>query len=102
MPNGPAGLLDLPSGSVDAVMAAIVPFMQFAARGGEFKLVMSLTKGNAALVGLKKYTSYKGLDGKKVGTPGIGTIHDAVLGYAEQTRASSSSACSARSPTSRS
>ncbi|MEP7208497.1 MAG: ABC transporter substrate-binding protein [Casimicrobiaceae bacterium] len=83
--NGPAALLDMPSGSVDAVMAAIAPFMQFAARGGEFKMVMSVTKGNAALVGLKKYTSYKQLDGKKVGTPGIGTVHDAVLGYAERT-----------------
>lgn len=83
--NGPAALLDMPSGSVDAVMAAIAPFMQFVARGGELKMVMSLTKGNAALVGLKKYTSYKQLDGKKVGTPGIGTVHDAVLGYAERT-----------------
>jgi NitT/TauT family transport system substrate-binding protein len=82
--NGPAALLDMPSGSVDAVMAAIAPFMQFVARGGDLKIVMSLTKGNAALVGLKKYTSYKQLDGKKVGTPGLGTIHDAVLGYAEQ------------------
>lgn len=82
--NGPAALLDMPSGSVDAVMAALAPFMQFVARGGDLKIVMSLTKGNAALVGLKKYTSYKELDGKKVGTPGIGTIHDAVLGFAEQ------------------
>jgi NitT/TauT family transport system substrate-binding protein len=83
--NGPAALLDMPSGSVDAVMAAIAPFMQYVARGGDLKMVMSLTKGNAALVGLKKYTSYKQLDGKKVGTPGIGTVHDAVLGYAERT-----------------
>ena len=81
--NGPAAMLDFQS--VDAVMAAIVPFMQFAARGGDFKLIMSVTKGNAALVGLKKYTSYKDLNGKKVGSPGIGTIHDAVLGYAEKT-----------------
>ena len=44
--NGPAGLLDYASGAIDAEMAAIVPFMQFAARGGDFKLVMSLTKGN--------------------------------------------------------
>lgn len=84
--NGPAALLDMPSGSVDAVMAAIAPFMQFVARGGDLRIVMSLTKGNAALVGLKKYTAYKQLDGKKVGTPGIGTIHDAILGYAEQTQ----------------
>lgn len=84
--NGPAALLEFPNGSVDAVMAAIVPFMQFAARGGEFKLVMSLTKGNAALVGKKQYTSYKDLNGKVVGTPGAGTIHDAVLAYVEQSQ----------------
>lgn len=84
--NGPASLLEFPSGSVDAVMAAIVPFMQFAARGGDFKLVMSLTKGNAALVGKKEYKSYKDLNGKKVGTPGIGTVHDAMLGYVEQSQ----------------
>ena len=84
--NGPAGLLDFANQSIDAEMAAIVPFMQFAARGGDFKLVMSVTKGNAALVGKKEYTSYKQLDGKKVGTPGLGTIHDAMLGYAEQSQ----------------
>ncbi len=84
--NGPAGLLDFANQSIDAEVAAIVPFMEFAARGGDFKLVMSVTKYNAALVGKKEYTSYKQLDGKKVGTPGIGTIHDAVLGYVEQTQ----------------
>ncbi len=84
--NGPAAMLDFPSGSIDAVMAAIIPFMQFAARGGEFKLIMSLTKYNAPLVGLRKYTSYKDLDGKEIGSPGIGTVHDAVLGYVEETQ----------------
>jgi ABC-type nitrate/sulfonate/bicarbonate transport system substrate-binding protein len=84
--NGPAAMLDFPNQSIDAVMAAIVPFMQFAARGGDFKLIMSLTKGNAPLVGLKKYGAYKDLDGQKVGSPGIGTVHDAVLGYVEETQ----------------
>jgi len=80
--NGPAALLDF--NNLDAVMAAIVPFMQFAARGGDFRIVMSVTKGNAPIVGRKQYTSVKELDGKKVGTPGIGTIHDAILGYVQQ------------------
>lgn len=84
--NGPAGLLDFASGAIDAEMAAIVPFMQFAARGGDFKLVMSLTKGNAPLVGPKEYKSYKDLNGKRIGTPGLGTIHDAVVNYVEQTQ----------------
>jgi NitT/TauT family transport system substrate-binding protein len=82
-PNGPSALLDI--GNLDAVMAAIVPFMQFVARGGDVRIVMSVTKGNAPIVGRKQYASVKDLNGKKVGTPGIGTIHDAVLGYIEQT-----------------
>ncbi len=80
--NGPSALLDLKN--LDAVTAAIVPYMQFAARGGKVTMVMSLTKGNAPIVGLKKYTSVKQLAGQKVGSPGIGTIHDAILGYLEE------------------
>jgi NitT/TauT family transport system substrate-binding protein len=81
-PNGPSALLDI--NNLDAVMAAIVPFMQYVARGGDVRIVMSVTKGNAPIVGKQQYTSVKDLDGKRVGTPGIGTIHDAVLGYIEQ------------------
>ena len=77
--NGPSALLDI--ANLDAVMAAIVPFMQYAARGGDIRILMSLTKGNAPIVGRKTYTSVAQLNGKKVGTPGPGTIHDAVLAY---------------------
>jgi NitT/TauT family transport system substrate-binding protein len=80
--NGPSALLDI--NNLDAVMAAIVPFMQYVARGGDVRIVMSVTKGNAPIIGKKQYKSVKDLDGKKVGSPGIGTIHDAVLGYIEQ------------------
>jgi len=82
--NGPSTLLDL--NNLDALTAAIVPYMQFAARGGKMTMVMSTTKGNAPIVGKKEYTSVKQLAGKKVGTPGIGTIHDAVLGYIERSQ----------------
>ena len=50
------------------------------------RIVMSVTKGNAPIVGKKQYKSFKDLNGKKVGTPGIGTIHDAVLGYIQQSQ----------------
>ena len=85
-PNGPAALLDFPSGNIDAVMAGLAPIMQFASGGGQFVMVASLTKGNAALVGRKQFKSYKDLDGRKVGTPGLGTIHDAVLFHVEKTQ----------------
>jgi NitT/TauT family transport system substrate-binding protein len=84
--NGPAALLEFANGSLDAVMAAIAPFMQFAAAGGDFRMVTSLTKGNSALVGLKKYKSYAELNGKRVGVPGLGTTHDAVLSQIEQSQ----------------
>lgn len=80
--NGPSTLLDI--NNLDATTAAIAPYMQFLARGGEVVMVMSLTKGNAPIIGKKEYKSVKDLDGKKVGTPGLGTIHDAVLAYVEQ------------------
>lgn len=83
--NGPAALLELPSGNVDAVMAGLSPIMQFAAGGGQFVMLASLTKGNAPIVGRKQYKSYRELNGKKVGTPGLGTIHDAMLFYIEKT-----------------
>lgn len=82
--NGPSALLDI--NNLDGVMAAIVPFMQYAARGGDIKIVMSVTKGNAPIIGKKEYKTVKDLDGKKVGTPGIGTIHDAVLGYVQKSQ----------------
>src|SRR5436190_15515555 len=47
--NGPSALLDI--NNLDAVLAAIVPFMQYAARGGDIRIVMSVTKGNAPIVG---------------------------------------------------
>jgi len=82
--NGPSALLDI--NNLDAVMAAIVPFMQFVARGGDLRIVMSVTKGNAPIIGKKQYKSVKDLDGKKVGTPGVGTIHDAVLAYIQHSQ----------------
>src|SRR6185503_17818748 len=85
-PNGPASLLDFPSGNIDAVMAGLSPIMQFAAGGGQFVMVASVTKGNAALVGKKQFKSYTEMNGRKVGTPGLGTVHDAMLFYIEKTQ----------------
>jgi NitT/TauT family transport system substrate-binding protein len=76
----------MPGGSVDAVMAGLGPIMQFVAGGGKVVMVASLTKGNAPLVGNKSFKSYADLNGKRVGTPGPGTIHDAVLFHVEKSQ----------------
>ncbi len=84
--NGPEGLLHFANGEIDMVAAGLAPFMEMAAQGQKFKMVMSVTKYNAPLVGAKKYNSYKDLDGQKVGSPGLGTVQDAVLTYVENTQ----------------
>ncbi len=84
--NGPEGLLHFANGEIDMIAAGLAPFMEMAARGQDFKMIMSVTKYNAPLVGAKKYNSYKDLDGQKVGSPGLGTVQDAVLSYVENTQ----------------
>ncbi|MBI3108984.1 MAG: ABC transporter substrate-binding protein, partial [Candidatus Rokubacteria bacterium] len=78
-PNGPATLLDYNKGEVDALMAGLGPYIQAAAQGSDFVVLMSITKGNAPLVARPEIRSAKDLNGKRVGTPGLGTIHDTML-----------------------
>jgi NitT/TauT family transport system substrate-binding protein len=84
--NGPEGLLHFANGEIDMIAAGLAPFMQMAARGQQFKMIMSVTKYNAPLVGAKKYKSWKDLNGQKVGSPGLGTVQDAILSYVEKTQ----------------
>jgi NitT/TauT family transport system substrate-binding protein len=84
--SGPEGLLHFANGEIDMMVGGLAPFMQAAARGQDFKMLLSVTKYNAPLVGRKEFKSYKDLDGRKVGTPGLGTVQDAVLAYVEKTQ----------------
>ena len=82
--NGPEAELGLANGHIDMVMAALLPHLQAFAGGAPLRIVMSLTKGNTTLIAGKDITDVKQLDGKRVGTPGIGTIHDTALTLVEQ------------------
>jgi NitT/TauT family transport system substrate-binding protein len=84
--NGPEGLLHLANGEIDMMVGGLAPFMQAAARGQDFKMLMSVTKYNAPLVGKRDFKAYKDLNGKVVGSPGLGTVQDAVLSYVEKTQ----------------
>ena len=81
--NGPEGLLHFANGEEDAMVAGFAPFMEAASRGTKFVMVMSVTKNNAPLVGSKGMDGYPSLNGKTVGSPGLGTVQDAILSYAE-------------------
>ncbi|MDE2120668.1 MAG: ABC transporter substrate-binding protein [Betaproteobacteria bacterium] len=84
--NGPEALLQFANGSLDFVVGGLAPFMEMGARGQGFSMLMSVTKYNAPLVGLASIHDWKQLDGKAVGSPGIGTVQDAILSYVENTQ----------------
>jgi NitT/TauT family transport system substrate-binding protein len=77
--NGPLALTELASGNLDAAMAAWLPHVQAFAQGTPMQVVASLAKDNTTLVGGPGVDSIRDLEGANVGTPGIGTIHDAAL-----------------------
>lgn len=84
--NGPEALLHFANGEVDTMMGGLAPIMQAAARGQDFKILASVTKNNAPLVGRKEITGWKQLQGRTVGSPGLGTVQDAILNYVEATQ----------------
>lgn len=84
-PNGPAVTQHMASGELDAGMAATFVLLTAKAQGVDLKLVMSLTKDNAPLAVRKDIKTFKDLNGKRIGTPGLGTVHDINLNHVEKT-----------------
>jgi len=82
--NGPSTLLDFNKGELDMVMAGLGPFIQAAAQGADFVMITSITKGNAPLIARPEIKSPRDLNGKKVGSPGLGTIQDTMLSLYEK------------------
>ena len=84
-PNGPAVIQSMGAGELDVGMAATFVLLTARAQGVDLSIVMSLTKDNAPLAVRKEIRSFKDLNGKRIGTPGLGTIHDINLTYIEKT-----------------
>lgn len=83
--NGPVTLQKMAAGDIDvAISTAIAPFFQAVAGGVDLVWVASTAKNNSPLVVRKEITSIKDLEGKRLGTPGIGTIHDTLLSVFEK------------------
>jgi NitT/TauT family transport system substrate-binding protein len=83
-PNGPAVSQHMASGELDVGMAATFVLLTAKAQGVDLTLVMSLAKDNAPLAVRKDIKSFKDLNGKRIGTPGLGTVHDINLNYVEK------------------
>jgi NitT/TauT family transport system substrate-binding protein len=86
-PNGPSVTQHMASGELDAGMAATFVLLVAKAQGLDLTIVMSLTKDNAPLAVRKDIKTFKDLQGKRIGTPGLGTVHDINLNYIEKTHA---------------
>lgn len=84
-PNGPSVTQHMASGELDAGMAATFVLLVAKAQGVDLTIVMSLTKDNAPLAVRKEIKTFKDLQGKRIGTPGLGTVHDINLNYIEKT-----------------
>lgn len=83
--NGPVTLQKMAAGDVDvAISTAIAPFFQAVAGGVDLVWVASTAKNNSPLVVRPDVKTVRELDGKRVGTPGIGTIHDTLLSVFEK------------------
>lgn len=83
--NGPLVLQSMAAGDIDVASSTAIPVMFQAIAGGmDLVYVASTLKNNAALLARSEIKTVKDLDGKRVGTPGIGTIQDTLLGVFEK------------------
>jgi NitT/TauT family transport system substrate-binding protein len=74
--NGPQVVQQMAAGEMDIGCAAITVWMIGKSKGVDLVVLQSTAKGNAPLVVKPSITDVKQLDGKRCGTPGLGTIHD--------------------------
>lgn len=83
--NGPTLMMSMANGDIDvAVKTGYTPMLQAASQGADIKIVASMAKNNAPVIASDDIKTFKDLDGKIVGTPGIGTIQNTMLSVAEK------------------
>jgi NitT/TauT family transport system substrate-binding protein len=82
--NGPSEMIDFVAGELDAGYVGCAPAMIAASQGSEIVILSSSNKEGSAIVAKPEINSVEELNGKKVGTPGIGTIQDIMLGMVEE------------------
>ncbi|MHB8156379.1 MAG: ABC transporter substrate-binding protein [Desulfocucumaceae bacterium] len=83
--NGPGVMMAMANGELDfCVATGFTPILQAAAQGSDVKILASMGKGNAPVVAGAHIKTFKDLDGKVVGTPGLGTIQNTMLNIAAE------------------
>jgi NitT/TauT family transport system substrate-binding protein len=78
--NGPSVMMSMANGELDiCVGIGFPPMLQAAAQGVDSKILLSMMKGSAPVVAGAHIKTFKDLDGKVVGTPGLGTTQNTLL-----------------------
>lgn len=72
------------TGEVDAVVCGAVPVMIARGSGTDVVILASANTEGSAIVVLPEIMSVKDLQGQRVGTPGLGSIQDAMLSMVEK------------------
>ncbi|MEM2872790.1 MAG: ABC transporter substrate-binding protein [Nitrososphaerales archaeon] len=82
--NGPTQMNAFVAGELDAGYVGCSPAMITASQGAELVILASSNKEGSAIVAKPGINSVEELNNTKVGTPGIGTIQDIMLGMVEE------------------
>jgi NitT/TauT family transport system substrate-binding protein len=82
--NGPAEMMAFSAGELDVGYVGVVPALIAKAKGVDLVIVASANLEGSALVSKHEIKAVSELDGKVVGTPGIGTIQDCLLYMVEK------------------
>jgi len=82
--NGALEMEGLIAGEIDAGYAGCTPVMAAASKGAEIVILASSNKEGSAIVAKPGINNVTELNGMRVGTPGIGTIQDILLGMVEE------------------
>jgi len=82
--NGPAEMLAFAAGDLDAGYVGVVPALISKSKGTDFVIVASANLEGSAIVAKPEIKTVQDLNGKIVGTPGIGTIQASLLFMVEE------------------
>ena len=83
--NGPTLMMAMANGELSlGAGVGFTPVLQAVSQGVDAMIVASDLKNNAPVVAGGHIKTFKDLDGKTVGTPGLGTIQNTMLGMAAE------------------
>ncbi|MDR0466382.1 MAG: ABC transporter substrate-binding protein [Deltaproteobacteria bacterium] len=77
--NGVHAVLALSSGAIDFAVCGVVPVLTVQAQDPKLVILAGANTNGSSLVVNNAIKTIKDLDGKKIATPGLGTLQDAIL-----------------------